>query len=365
MSRHAGTSIPRALGLAALGFAAGTAILLVIIPAWNGRAAASQGATAAAPTGGMAQMDHSAMEHSAPAAQKSAVDAPAKHVPFDPSLPAVGKGSLHSYTITLKDRTFAIADGVQYTGWTFDGSAPGPVIHVRQGDTVKVTLKNGGAIPHSIDFHAARVAPNVAFRSVDPGKSITFSFKANDPGVFMYHCGTPPVLMHIANGMYGAIVVDPRHPLPRADLSYVLVSSEWYLAGDGKSKPAAIDYNKARHMEPDYVTFNGYANQYKDRPLTALPGQRVRFYVVDAGPSLDTDFHVVGTLFDRVYPSGHASEALHGVQTWSVPAGGGAIFDTHFTTKGIYPVVSHSFASVDMGELALVKVGNVPGTMSH
>src|SRR5262249_54344964 len=116
MSRHAGTSIPRALGLAALGFAAGTAVLPATTPAWNGRAAASQGATAAAPTGGMAQMDHSAMEHSAPAAQKSAVDAPAKHVPFDPSLPAVGKGSLHSYTITLEEPTVTIADRVQATG---------------------------------------------------------------------------------------------------------------------------------------------------------------------------------------------------------------------------------------------------------
>ena len=127
----------------------------------------------------------------------------------------------------------------------------------------------------------------MAFVDVMPGKSFTFRFKASDPGVFMYHCGTKPVLMHIANGMYGAIVVDPATPLPKADRSYVLVASEWYMTSDGLSEPAQFDMDKARAMMPDWTTFNGYAGQYVAHPLTADPGDTVRFYVVDAGPEPD------------------------------------------------------------------------------
>ena len=122
-----------------------------------------------------------------------------------------------------------------------------------------------------MDFHAARIAPNVAFKDVAPGESFTFRFKANDPGVFMYHCGTKPVLAHIANGMYGAIVVEPKKPLPKADREYVLVASEWYLSTDGTKDPASLDMNKARAMMPDWTTFNGYANQYVNHPLTSNP----------------------------------------------------------------------------------------------
>jgi nitrite reductase (NO-forming) len=165
--------------------------------------------------------------------------------------------------------------------------------------------------------------------------------------------------------MYGAIIVDPKAAMPEVAKSYVLVSGEWYLAGDGKTQPATLDFEKARQMRPDYVTFNGYANQYKDQPLTADPGDTVRFYVVDAGPSLDTDFHVVGAILDRVYLDGTTTDVLHGVQTQLVPAGGGMVFDVKFREAGIFPFVSHAFAAVDMGEVGLVNVGHVPGTMSH
>ena len=201
------------------------------------------------------------------------------------------------------------------------------MIHVRQGQTVKMTLTNGGAIPHSIDFHAARIAPNMAFRDVDAGESFTFSFKAGDPGVFMYHCGTKPVLMHIANGMYGAIVVEPAKPLPHADREYVLVSSEWYLNAPGLDEPASFDMAKAHAMAPDWVTWNGYAGQYVKHPLTANPGETVRFWVVAAGPSFDTDFHVVGTLLNRAWLDGDMTQYLRNVQTATVPAGGGGVFD--------------------------------------
>jgi nitrite reductase (NO-forming) len=284
---------------------------------------------------------------------------------FDPVLPPIGPGKMHDYTIAFKDVALAIAPGVTYQGWTFEGGAPGPTIHVRQGDTVKVTLRNEGMIPHSLDFHAARIAPTKAFVDVKPGEEFSFQFVANDPGVFMYHCGTPPVLAHIANGMYGAIVVDPEGGLPPADRSYVLVGSEWYLNGDGTEKPATIDMAKARGQNPDYVTWNGFAGQYKDNPLPAEVGETVRFYVVAAGPSFDVAFHVVGTLLDRAYMDGTTTAQFRNLQTVSVPAGGGAVFDTHFDEDGLYPFVSHSFASVDLGQVGLVKVGDVEGTMSH
>jgi nitrite reductase (NO-forming) len=288
------------------------------------------------------------------------------HVATDATLPPVPATELVKVHMTLKDMVVEIAPGVKYNTWAFDGhGAPGPVVHVRQGQTVEMTLTNGGAIPHSIDFHAARIAPNVAFRDVQPGDSFTFRFKANDPGVFMYHCGTKPVLAHIANGMYGAIVVDPATPLPKADKEYVLVGSEWYLNGDGVSEPASLDMAKAREMQPDWTTFNGYANQYVTHPLTADPGQTVRFYVVAAGPTLDTNFHVVGTILDRAWVNGDMSQFQKGVQTVGVPAGGGAVFDVKIDKEGLYPFVSHAFAHVDLGQVGLLKIGNPPGTMSH
>ena len=276
---------------------------------------------------------------------------------------AADAGDLVKVHMTLKDVTIEIAPGVKYNTWAFDGhGAPGPVVHVRQGQTVEMTLTNGGAIPHSIDFHAARIAPNKAFRDVAPGESFTFRFKAGDPGVFMYHCGTKPVLAHIANGMYGAIVVTPTKALPPVDHEYVLVASEWYLNGDGIKEPASLDMAKARAMNPDWTTFNGYANQYVTHPLTADPGRRPRFYVVAAGPTLDTNFHVVGTILDRAWVNGDmTSPPQVGVQTVVVPAGGGGVFDVKIDDEGLYPFVSHAFAHVDLGQVGLLKVGNPQG----
>jgi nitrite reductase (NO-forming) len=290
------------------------------------------------------------------------------HKAYDAALPAAPAGDLVNVHMTLKDMTVEIAPGVKYNTWSFSGhGAPRPIVHVRQGQTVEMTLTNGGAIPHSIDFHAARIAPDKAFRDVQPGESFTFRFKANDPGVYMYHCGTKPVLAHIANGMYGAIVVTPTaKPLPKADKEYVLVASEWYLNGDGVKTPASLDMTKAHAMEPDWTTFNGYANQYVTHPLTADPGETVRFWVVAAGPTLDTDFHVVGTIFNRAWPNADVtSPPQHGVQTVLVPAGGGGVFDVKIDDEGLYPFVSHAFAHVDLGQVGLLKVGNPHGTMSH
>lgn len=284
----------------------------------------------------------------------------AAHKPYDATLPPIPAGDLVKVQMTLKDMTVEIAPGVEYNTWAFDGhGAPGPIIHVREGQTVEMTLTNGGAIPHSIDFHAARIAPDVAFGDVLPGKSISYRFKATDPGVYMYHCGTKPVLAHIANGMYGAIIVEPKEGLPPVDNEYVLVGSEWYLNGDGIKEPASLDMAKARARMPDWVTFNGYANQYVTHPLTAKPGETTRFWVVAAGPTNNVNFHVVGTIFDRAWANSDlTSPPQQGVQTVVVPAGGGAVFDVKIDDEGLYPVVSHAFADVDLGQVGLLKVGN-------
>jgi nitrite reductase (NO-forming) len=358
------------LGIAVL--VAGILSLVAVIVA-SDRALGGRATTAAAPaaTGhDMASMSPAGTGASASFAGitgPDAADVAAAHRPFPAELPPTSPGDVLDVHMVLKDVTVEIAPGVKYNAWGFEGGAPGPVVHARQGQTVRMTLTNGGAIPHSIDFHAARIAPNEAFVDVAPGDSFTFTFVATDPGVFMYHCGTKPVLAHIANGMYGAIVVDPATPLPKADREYVLVGSEWYLTNDGVDKPASLDMAKARRVEPDWTSFNGYAHQYVEHPLTAQPGDLVRFYVVDAGPSLTTAFHVVGTIFDKVYPDGDMNPAhvLTGVQTHDVPAGGGAVFEVKIDEPGLYPFVSHAFAHVDLGQVGVLKVGKVAGTMSH
>ena len=288
-----------------------------------------------------------------------------RHAAVPAELPAAPAGQVANVTLALRHGVVSIAPGIQYDAWTFGSSAPGPVIHVRQGQTVRVTLRNDAPMPHSVDFHAAQVAPNIAFADVAPGAAKTFSFVASVPGVFMYHCGTAPAFMHIANGMYGAIVVEPKN-MPPADKQYVLVSSEWYLNAPGLGAPAALDVTKAEQMTPDWVTWNGYAGQYKTHPLTASPGDTVRFWVVDAGPSLNTEFHVVGTVLSRAWVNADLVDApQHEIQTAVVPAGGGGVFDVTIDQAGLYPFVSHSFASVMLGEVGLLKVGNVQGTMNH
>ncbi len=327
-------------------------------------------ATQSTATGAQAVADHNTalpLNSFAGVVPENAAELAEAHTPYDATLPPLPPGDLVKVQMTLKDMVVEIAPGVKYNTWAFDGhGAPGPVVHVREGQTVEMTLTNGGAIPHSIDFHAARIAPNVAFRDAKPGESFTFRFTAGDPGVYMYHCGTKPVLAHIANGMYGAIVVQPKEGLPPVDNEYVLVGSEWYMNGDGIAKPASLDMTKARSRMSDWVTFNGYANQYVTHPLTADPGETTRFWVVAAGPTNNVNFHVVGTIFDRAWENSDlTSPPQQGVQTVVVPAGGGAVFDVKIDDEGLYPFVSHAFADVDLGQVGLLKVGNPKGAGSH
>jgi nitrite reductase (NO-forming) len=342
---------------------------VIIIGAWLAISAhdASRDAQAAAAKAGSAQPS-AAPAVGAVATPSFAGVAPAdaatlamQHAAYPATLPAAPAGPVAQVHLSIADRIVSVAPGVTYHAWTFGSTAPGPVIHVREGQKVSVTLTNAGSMPHSVDFHAAQVAPNVAFSDIAPGAAKTFSFVASVPGVFMYHCGTAPTFVHIANGMYGAIIVEPKG-MPRVDHQYVLVSSEWYLNAPGTGAAANLDLTKAEQMTPDWVTFNGYAAQYKTHPLTSEPGQTVRFWVVDAGPSLNTEFHVVGTILRRAWINADLVDApQHNIQTAVVPAGGGGVFDVTIPKAGVYPFVSHSFASVMLGEVGLLNVGNVQG----
>ncbi len=189
--------------------------------------------------------------------------------------PLLGAGDNVEVHIEASHRTVEISSGVYYQAWTYNGTAPAPTIHVRQGQTVHVTFTNNNSMPHSIDFHSAMIAPDYAFASAYYGETVEFSFKAKVPGAFVYHCGTPPVLLHQGNGMYGAVIVDPIKPLPPADVSYVLVQSEWYTQLVSGTTMMG-DYEKMATNKPDLVTFNGAAFQYQDHPLPVKAGRRAR-----------------------------------------------------------------------------------------
>jgi nitrite reductase (NO-forming) len=277
------------------------------------------------------------------------------------ALPPVARGRVVRVHIVVENRVLEIAPGVRYEAWTFNGHVPGPMIHVREGQRLDVTFTNHGTMPHSLDFHSARVAADRAFKDVLPGYSLHVSFVAQRPGVYLYHCVTAPAVGHIANGMYGAMIVDPAKPLPPAR-SFVLTAGEWYTDG---ASPAHLDFAKAMAMTPDWSTFNGRAFQYDDAPLHAAPGQRVRFYVVNAGPNLVLPFHLVGGIFDRAYVDGDMSHWLRDVQTTDVAPGGAAIFDARFPTRGVYGFVNHAFANAERGAIGTLLVGNAHGAMSH
>lgn len=269
--------------------------------------------------------------------------------------PLLGTSDTVEVTITSSDADIEIASGIQYRAWTFGGAVPGPILHVRQGQTVNVTFVNNGNMQHSIDFHAAQVAPDVAYRSINPGQKLSFSFVALVPGAFIYHCGTPPVLQHIGNGMYGAIIVDPAQPLPPADVSYVLVQGEWYAA-QAEGTLMVGDYQKMLNVTPDEVVFNGIAFQYKDHPLPAKVGQRIRLYVINAGPNLPSAFHIIGGMFAAAYPDGDATHALSGVSTYPIAPGQGVVFDAIIPHPGQYPFVDHSMRDMAIGAMGLLNV---------
>ncbi|MGH8162400.1 MAG: multicopper oxidase domain-containing protein, partial [Gammaproteobacteria bacterium] len=268
---------------------------------------------------------------------------------YDPRLPPlIGTGNSVNVNLVVSDKAVSIANGVRYEAWTYNGTVPGPILHVRQGQTVNVTLTNHGNMDHSIDFHAAQVAPDKDFVDIAPGETLHFSFVAEVPGVFVYHCETAPILLHMANGMYGAIVVSPKTPLPPAAESYVIVQSEWYtrqISGNLMGQ----NYARMQAEAPDEVVFNGIAFQYDRHPLPATVGKRVRIYFVDAGPSLWSSFHVIGSILHTVYPDGDLNQTMTDVSAYTMGPGQGAIFDVIFQRPGKYAFVDHDFAHLMIG----------------
>ena len=226
-------------------------------------------------------------------------------------------------------------------------------------------------MPHSIDFQSARIPANVAYRMLVPGDTVSFQFTAGDPGAYLVHCGTPPITMHMMQGMYFAIIVDPRGGWGTSvDQELVLVQSEFYAKTDSANRTGP-DWNAAMAKQASYVVFNGRAFQYKDNPIKVNESDRVRIFVVNAGPTFRSDFHIVGAVFDRVYPDGDPRHALERVQTQMIPAGGGAVFETVFeqdaSGEGLYPFVTHSFADAEKGAVGIIRVGTPKqfATMNH
>ncbi len=290
---------------------------------------------------------------------------------YDAAVLPASRAEQKEFRIPMTHDTVEIAKGVRYVGWTFGGTVPGPVIRVRQGDLVRITLVNEAKdMPHSIDFHASKIPMNHAMKSIAPGDSLQFEFEATTPGVFMVHCGTPPALMHIAQGMYLPIIVDPEDGWPGSvDKEFVLVQSDFYpRRSAGDSTILEGDWARMQNGAPQYVTFNGRAFQYKDiAPLQVAEGDRVRLFVMNAGPNARSDFHVVGNIFSRVYPGGNVRQAIDGVQTYTVPTGGGAVFELEFmqgySGEGTYAFVTHAFADATKGAVGLFQVSR-PGAVA-
>jgi nitrite reductase (NO-forming) len=254
-----------------------------------------------------------------------------------------------------------IADGVKYVFWTFGGTVPGSFIRIREGDYVEFHLKNhpDNKLPHNIDLHAVTGQGGGAEATyVAPGYEATFNFTAINPGLFVYHCATAPVGMHIANGMYGLILVEPKEGLPKVDKEFYVMQGDFYTEGNyGESGLQAFDMNKAIKEQPDYVVFNGRVGSLTgDNTLKATAGETVRLFVGNGGPNLVSSFHVIGEVFDNVYMEG-GSLKNHDVQTTLVPAGGSAITEFKVEVPGDFILVDHSiFRAFNKGALGILAV---------
>ena len=253
--------------------------------------------------------------------------------------------------MTAQITNVEISKGVMYNAWTYNGIAPGPVLRVKEGDTIHFTLKNlDPVVPHSIDIHAVHASPSHKFSDVMPNETTTFTYPASTPGVLMYHCGTKPVLMHIANGMHGVVIVEPTNGYPtdkEINQEYVITQNEWYKEND---------FQAFLNDRPQYVVFNGNDYSLKEHPLLAKVGDKVRLYVNNLGPNQVSSFHVVGTTLDTVYIDGNPKNRLYGMQTVMLPASGGAVVEFRVTEEGDYPIVTHQFNDASKGAVAILRV---------
>lgn len=265
---------------------------------------------------------------------------PAGWRPYNPVLSAAPAGSVHRVTLVAEDRQMQVAPGVTQRMWTFNGQVPGPTLRGRVGDEFIVTLVNHSPMGHSLDLHAAS-QPMEAMRTIGPGQSVTERFRARYAGIFLYHCGTAPVLEHVANGMFGAVIVDPPQLAPVSH-EFLIVQSELYLGP--QAQPG--DYAKMLGGRPDGVVFNGYVDQYLYSPLRVRVGQRIRIWVLNAGPSYDTAFHVVGTQFDTVFGDGAyllrpGNLARGAAQTLNLMPGDGGFAEFTVPAPGHYEMLDH------------------------
>ena len=261
-----------------------------------------------------------------------------------------------------------LADGVEYEFWTFGGTVPGPFIRIRVGDTVALHLKNNekSARPHSIDLHAVNgPGGGATLTQTLPGKTATFQWKALNPGLYIYHCATPHVPSHIANGMYGLILVEPETGLPKADKEFYVVQSEFYTHGGfGEPGLQVLDVDALRREAPPYVVFNGRVGALTGpRALKAGVGDLVRLFVGNGGPNLTAAFHVIGEVFDRVYPEGAIGiPPLQNVQTTLIPPGGATIVEFRVNVPGRYLLVDHAISrAMNKGTLGVLEVTGPEG----
>lgn len=263
--------------------------------------------------------------------------------------------------LEVREVTKRLADGVEYVFWTFGGDVPGSFIRIREGDQVEFHLNNhqDSKMPHNIDLHAVTGPGGGAASSFTaPGHSSQFSFKALNPGLYVYHCATAPVGLHVGNGMYGLILVEPKEGLPPVDREYYIMQGDFYTVGRyGEEGLQVFDMNKAIDEKPTYVVFNGAVGSLVgDKAITAKIGERVRLFVGNGGPNLISSFHVIGEIFDNVYQEG-GSHVTHNVQTTLIPAGGATMLDFKVEVPGTYVMVDHSlFRAFNKGAIAMLKV---------
>ena len=292
---------------------------------------------------------------------------PADFKAFDAALPPApsspdGGPMTHRHTFTVKEQVMPVGGGVTQRRMTFNGQVPGPVLRGKVGDTFEITLVNDGTMSHSIDFHAGITPPDEAMRSINPGESLVYTFTAQHSGIWLYHCSTSPMSLHLAAGMHGAVIIDPPG-LPSVDREYAIVASEVYLGPEG-GEPST---DKIAAKTPDLMTFNGVAFQYHQQPLKAKVGERVRFWVMAAGPSLPTSFHVVGLQFDQVFfegawtlggPSQIGAAWSGGSQALGLHPAQGGFVECVASEPGHYVFVSHSFADMEKGAHGVLEVAS-------
>ncbi len=258
-----------------------------------------------------------------------------------------------NFTIPVQEKVLDIGSGLKYDAWTYGGTVPGPVLRVRQGDRVHIHLINDMEIAHGIDIHAAQIAPSKHFAPI-PGKTdLSYDFDAEVPGAFMYHCSAPPMVTHIANGMYGMMIVEPKDGWPKAH-EVTIEQGEYYGDPDDNGLVAG-DSKRMMDERPDFVVFNGVIEKYADHPISIKVGELVRIFFVNAGPNRTSDFHVVGTIFSSVYRSGNPANAFHGVQSFEVGPGDGAIFEFRVHEAGDYPFLDHAIARAYKGAIGIFR----------